>query len=468
MRVKTVPSGWLRRDSKRLDCGPYTSGALEAKVHLEGLAARKDALNELTAGHHGGLYNGPQFSRTWVDGPEHGVPFVGSGAMLQADLSTLPYLRRKDATSSRLAYLRLAPQMTLISCSGTIGRMVYARPDMDGIWSSQHIMKVVPDPEKVPPGYLYAYLSSKFGVPLVVSGTYGSIIQSIEPEHIADLPVPRLGDAVEKRAHELVEEAARKRTEAAEVLSSAIAKLKSEVSAASLERAASATPYSVTVASSRSLQPRFDAFFYSAYHNEATAALRESGSPLIPLATLAKSIVEPNRFKRVPIDDPEYGVPFFGTSALMWCAPEPSYLLPRRQKGMAQYIVDESTLLVPRSGQLSGIIGTAVMPYGRLIGGAVTEDAIRIRCHSVEEAGYLLIALKWEHGLRQLKSRAFGSSIPHLDVHQIGEVLVPTLDEEKRLAIGRLGLTANRLRHEAILHEDEARTLVERTIEEPA
>ena len=76
---------------------------------------------------------------------------------------------------------------TLITCSGTIGRMAYARPDMEGMAGSQHFMRVVPDAEKIPPGYLYAYLSSKFGVPLVVGGTYGAIIQHIEPEHIADL-----------------------------------------------------------------------------------------------------------------------------------------------------------------------------------------------------------------------------------------------------------------------------------------
>ncbi len=75
----------------------------------------------------------------------------------------------------------------MITCSGTIGRMTYVRPDMDGIWSSQDVLKVVPNPECIPPGYLYAFLSSRYGVPLVVSGTYGAIIQHIEPEHIADL-----------------------------------------------------------------------------------------------------------------------------------------------------------------------------------------------------------------------------------------------------------------------------------------
>ena len=69
--------------------------------------------------------------------------------------------------------------------------MAFARPDMDGMASSQHFMRVA---EKIPPRYLYAYLSSKFGVPLVVDGTYSAIIQ-----HIADLLVPKLGKEVKQR-----------------------------------------------------------------------------------------------------------------------------------------------------------------------------------------------------------------------------------------------------------------------------
>ena len=87
--------------------------------------------------------------------------------------------------------------------------MVYTRPDMEGMWSSQDILKVVPDSDKVFPGYLYAYLSSRFGMPLVVSETYGAIIQHIEPYHIANLPVPRLGEDIEEQVHHNIVEAAR-------------------------------------------------------------------------------------------------------------------------------------------------------------------------------------------------------------------------------------------------------------------
>jgi type I restriction enzyme S subunit len=144
MKVKSIPSSWISRDGLRLDCNPYMSGALEARIRLEELSCRKQRLADLTRGHNGGIYNGPQFVRNFVDDPCHGVPFLGTSSMLRADLSNLPFLKKKDAQSSKLNYLKIEPGMTLISCSGTIGRMVYARPDMDGMWSNQDILKVAP------------------------------------------------------------------------------------------------------------------------------------------------------------------------------------------------------------------------------------------------------------------------------------------------------------------------------------
>ena len=73
MKVKSIPSSWMRRDGRRLDCGPYLSGALEAKIRLEELSARKQPLKDLPRGHSGGIYNGPQFSRNFVPDAEHGV-----------------------------------------------------------------------------------------------------------------------------------------------------------------------------------------------------------------------------------------------------------------------------------------------------------------------------------------------------------------------------------------------------------
>jgi restriction endonuclease S subunit len=196
--IKTILSSWWEGYGHRLDCQPYLAGALEARIILERLPVEKVPLKTLTTGHEGGIYNGPQFARRYVLDPMHGVPFLTGSSIQVSDLSRLPLLSKRDALSKRLSFLKLVPRTTLISCSGTIGKMSYARAEMEQMWSSQDVLKVVPDPKKVSPGYLYAYLSSKFGIPLVVSGTYGAIIQHIEPQHVADLPVPRLRREKEK------------------------------------------------------------------------------------------------------------------------------------------------------------------------------------------------------------------------------------------------------------------------------
>jgi type I restriction enzyme, S subunit len=461
MKAKEISSSWLERDGRRLDCGPYMSGALEAKVLLERLKVCKDSLKDVTANGIAGIFNGPRFARSYVDNPANGVPFLGSTDILNADLTNLALLsQRQVAANPRLV---VHARWTLITCSGTIGRMAYARPDMDGMAGSQHFMRVVPDTDKILPGYLYAYLSSKFGVPIVVGGTYGAIIQHIEPEHIANLPVPRFGSLFESSVHELIERAARLRACAAEILVNAIAELEELSGLPKLEVPASPSPFGFSEVSSSALLARMDGFFHSAFHTSAMIALAGTRTALI--SELASRVVEPARFKRIAVAESAFGIPFFGTSALFWADPIPSYFISRKMRNVEDYMVDKKCLLIPRSGQLSGIIGSVVLPYGSIVGGAVSEDAIRVYFDSEEDAGFGLIALTSEYGRRQLKARAFGSSIPHLDVKHIRLVRVPDPGPEMRRVLGAKGAEVARLRDEAWRVEREARALVEAKIE---
>jgi type I restriction enzyme S subunit len=462
-----VMASWMESNQRRLDGSPYLSGAFEAKVILERLPKEKrQHLREVTQGGLKGIFNGPRFARSYVDDPDYGVPFLGSTDILAADLSNLAMISKKQVKAR--PELLIDEGWTLITCSGTIGRMVYSRADMKGMSGSQHFMRVVPDRTDIPPGYLYAYLSSKFGVPLVVSGTYGAIIQHIEPHHIKEIIVPRL-DAIEAEVHELVEEAAKLRTEASVLLYSAIQKLEDTVGLSHLPRSYIHSEPDTSVASSRLLVSRLDGLFHSSYHKSALDPLMQLPESLrTTVGEMAKSIVEPTRFKRIPMDDPAYGIPFFGTSAIMWLEPTQTYFLSKRMPGISQYTVDDKTLLIPRSGQLAGIIGHVVYPYGAVIGGAVTEDAIRVNAASEALAGYLFIALSSEYGRRQLKSRAFGSSIPHLDVRMIRETVIPDVSQEKIEEIGVVGWQISQKRSEAIQKECHARKTVETAIEKGA
>jgi len=459
MKSAIIRSSWMEGYGYRLDTKPYLGGALETKILLEKLPLRKDPLHTLTKGFDGGIYNGPQFVRRYVESAECGVPFITGSTMQLADLSNLPLLSRRDAHGPKLRHLEIQPGMSLISCSGTIGKMAYARSDMRGVWSSQDVLKVVPDPARIPSGYLYAYLCSKFGIPLVVSGTYGAIIQHLEPEHIAGLPVPRLGDAIENEVHALVEAAAELRTRASETFHRAMSGFEE---AAGLLQSKGGLPDPgrlVTTVLSSALAGRLDTNFHSAWHHAAIRPFIEGKVRPTTVGQMARSVFEPSRFKRIEHDEPDHCVPLFGTGSIGDVDPEPISLIARFQ-GHEAYTVSPTTVLIPRSGQLNGIIGTATLPIGGVRTGVVSEHAIRVNCRNEVDAGYLYLALRSRWGLAQLKARAFGGSIPTLDVSNVSAVLVPNLPPEVRGNLGEQGFEVARLRTDAIQKERRAREIL--------
>ncbi len=182
-RGESGAAGWYDGQGLRLDAKPYLSGAFATRKLLERLPVEKVPLKEVTAGHAGGLYNGPQFRRIYLTHPEHSVPFVGSKDMLVADLSTLPRLRKTDAESSQLSYLKLEPGMTLISCSGfNAGRRC----------TSVRTWPVTGPPGRAQSrtgsradraGYLQAFLASRFGEALVRGSVYGSAVRHRAAPH---------------------------------------------------------------------------------------------------------------------------------------------------------------------------------------------------------------------------------------------------------------------------------------------
>ena len=459
--AKLIRSTWLEHSGRRLDCNPYMSGAIEAKELLDEISVPKDQLQFLVADR--GLYKGKLLKRTFVSPSSNGVLFLTTSGMLQADHSHEPYLASTMAAHDPECIVKKG--MILISAAGTIGRMTYCGENLVGSFACSDILKVTPDESKIGSGYLYAFLASKYGLPLVVGGTYGAIIQHINEEHVANIPVPRFDSDIETRIDTLIQSAADKRSLADKKLKQGLDFLHQELGLPklSLVAAPSTTPFSISLASGADIQTRMDAFFHSDYHREVKRAFENSNIHQETLCKCVDSVVEPGRFKRVVLDRDSCGTPLFGTSAIFWNDPVKSYDLPKQ---LAEpYVVSLKTLLMPRSGQLSGVIGRVVMPYGAVIGSAVSEDAIRINCKSEIDAGFLFIFLSSAYGIRQLKCRAFGTSIPHLDVRNVEQILVPSRSCSVWPTVGELGLEVSELRGEAVSLENEAKKLVENTIE---
>jgi type I restriction enzyme S subunit len=313
--------------------------------------------------------------------------------------------------------------------------MAYARPDMDGMACSEHVLRVVPDVERIPPGYLYAFLSSHYGVPLVVSGTYGAIIQHIEPEHIAELPVPRFGPVFEQEVAETIDAAAAERVAASKYRGAALELFQAKIDWSNHSSSVARTPMA------SSLLGRMDAFHYSPRVEVGRAALAAHCG--VRLGDQVERVFEPNRGSRLKVTDPAFGVPFLSSSSVFELNPSAEYLVSRSlTPHLEGLLLSDCDVLIPRSGQLGGIIGRAVLPLPMNVGQAGSEHLVRVRCHSSSDAAYLWAVLASEPGYWALVGTAFGSSIPSLDSSLISDLTVPWLSELDRQEIGALAAKA--------------------------
>lgn len=428
LKWKAVRAAWLEEGGRRLDCNPYMSGALEARDTLDRLPLTERLSNVTVRIFHAG-----REARLWVDDAAYGVPFMGSSDIRVADFSALPLIAKRQVERNPLFTLGVG--WTLITRSGTIGRMAYARPDMEGMACSEHVLRVVPDEERIPAGYLYAFLSSRYGVPLVVSGTYGAIIQHIEPEHIAELPIPRFGCGFEQEVAQVIEAAAAERVAASQHRRAAIELFQAKIGWNDQARPVAHAPMA------SSLLGRMDAFHYSPRVEAGRAALASQRG--VRLRDQVLRVFEPNRGSRLKVTDPDFGVPFLSSSSVFELSPSAEYLVSRSlTPHLEGLLLSNCDVLLPRSGQLGGIIGRAVLPLPMNAGQAGSEHLVRVRCHSPSEAAYVWAVLASEPGYWALIGTAFGSSIPSLDSALIAELTVPWLVDADREEIGMLASKA--------------------------
>lgn len=462
-QVKAVPSSWIEKQARRLDCGPYMSGAMEARELLHQLSARKDPLQELTDGGISGIISAGRITRLWVDDDQHGFPFLSSTDILQADLSNISHIAKSVARQN--SQLLIKDRWTLITRSGTIGRMAYSRSNMNGMACTEDVLRIIPDEGKIKPGYIYAYLCTKFGVPLVISGTYGSIITHLEPHHIADLPVPRLG-AVEDQVHDLIQRAASAQVESGELRIQAGAMV-NELCEFPEKLASAARIFAYSLANSGDVLRRLDATFHNPIAQQAEALTKAANG--ISLSSAGVLGYESNRMKQVFVEE-GYGTPFITSGSIFSKSITPERYLRNQLLGRAEtWRINKFDTLVARSGQVGGIIGRGVWADSRLDGFAASPHILRLRPTSEEfPPGYVYAFLcLTDIGYQLLTRTAAGSSIPFLPLDAVLEIKIPTTPSmQQRQEIDELVKRSGELRKQSQDLENEAVALVEHSIEE--
>lgn len=432
-RVFQVKSGWLADQASRLDAAAYGEGGLAARDRIKAGPWPWSQLQGLAR-----LFNGPRFARHYVSARDKGVSFLSSSDMLLADTTWTPLLSK--ARTPFLTSLTLEHGWTLISCSGTIGNTVYVRDEIDAWTASQHVMRAAPNSSRVLPGYLFAFLTSAPAQAIIRQHTYGSIVQHIEPHHLADLPVPLPDAPMQRRIHNLVEAAAAKRTEASGLLDKASAYFDAQVEPFRyLHEHALAT----TIINRSALRRvRLDAFSHCGWSAEAEGMQGDR------LGSLAK-VARPGIIKRLFA---ERGIPFVSGVDVYQLRPTARTRLRSDEAVRSDALISAGQILVQRSGQRYGLLGRPAYVGQRLNGWASSDHLMRIDPHDPAMTGHLFALLRSEAGRRQLVGQSYGTSIPAINPQLLAAITVPPLPSDLVDNANR----ALRLREEADADEERA------------
>ena len=140
-----------------------------------------------------------RFKRVYVE-EEYGKVFFGGKQIQELDPSGKKYLSNLIHGSRMVSQLLLKENTILVTRSGTVGKVNIVPKHWNEWIANDHIMRVTPT-SKTKAGYLYIWLNSNFGKAILQSLIYGSVVDEIEPEHLAKVPIPILKD--EKKIKEI-------------------------------------------------------------------------------------------------------------------------------------------------------------------------------------------------------------------------------------------------------------------------
>jgi type I restriction-modification system DNA methylase subunit len=159
-----------------------------------------------------GIFYPGRHKRNYVKSTDKSLPFYSGTQILQ--------IRPFDIKHQPIDYKPARNHIVqknwiLITRSGSTGRVVIVGDELVGAMITEHVIRVIINPDLIDPYYVYAYLASEnIGKVLMEKGIYASVVDHISPEFVSTIPIPRLDPKIEAKIANDVRKAEEKRTQA--------------------------------------------------------------------------------------------------------------------------------------------------------------------------------------------------------------------------------------------------------------
>ncbi len=453
-----VDSLWLYNGEHRFDGSFYCGNSVQSFIILDKFKGEIEQLAKFTKN----IFYPGRFKRIWVD-EKHGEAFFTGSQILEAYPSTDKYIA--PSKISNIDSYKVSPQQILVTRSGTIGNLTLVTKKLSNQLVTEDAIRIGIQDE-VKRGYVYAYLKSRVGNPLIQQSVFGAVIDHIEPNHIEQIRIPiidkadfqKVGTDIVKafslrdQANDLIDESQElfyKVLNLPRISEDDVQYLNGKVKAWEV--------------SEFGFENRLDGSFYYPLVDLAIKNLEKSGHKLSTLGDkdLIEKVFIPGRFKRVYVKE-EYGIPFLSGKNIIQIRPEDlKYLARSKTKKLDTYIIKEGWTLIT----CSGTIGRTALVTSEWDGWTATQHILRVVPKNIEP-GYLYVFLSSDYGQAQIKRFIHGSVVDEITDKQTEQVAILIPDKNIQKQIGEKAMQAFELRAKANEIEKRAIEFLEKKIKE--
>jgi hypothetical protein len=350
---------------------------------------------------------------------------------------------------------------TLISRSGTIGNCAFANAKHAQKLASEDVIRLVPN-NILSEGTIYAYLASKFGYLLLTQGTFGAVIQHIEPGFVSSLPFPLFPQEFSEEVNSLVQQSASHCEEASDLLDKAKTILNNYVQA-NFVKNKFMTGHTTSKNVFNSLQHRLDP---PALINDGVQCMNQVASKF-NTATIGSigevKVFRPGIFKRCYVDN---GLPYIKGSEIFMR--NPFIRCAKLSKTMTPFIdemkMKEGQVLITCAGSV-GDIKLITKEYEDK-GAIGSQDIIRLESSNLlYTKEYLFTYLQLPFVYDYIQSMKYGSVIERIEPFHVESIPVVTPTSELSEQITAIIRRYMDCTYRAFITEERAISMVEQEIE---
>ena len=414
------------------------------------------------------IFIGNRAKRVYVKDIEHGIPFLSSSDILKANFDSVKLASKKY--TPEIERMSLKKGWTLISRSGTIGNCAFANAKHAQKLASEHVIRLIPN-NILRGGLVYAYLASKYGHSLLTQGTFGAVIQHIEPAFVGSIAIPMFPDTFQQEVDDLIQNSAKLREEATDMLIEAEYLLKKEAGLRDLvpedydyygPRNAERKVSCFTIKRKDITTTTINAFNLSERIRKTKASITCTTKPLREVLlggeTFSSTSVPSIEVK------PEHGVMFINQKDIFDNIIKGKWVSKRNIS--LDRIVEYGEVIVACDGTLgeNELFCRALFANEDLSGALISTHFIRMKSDGVP-SGYLYTWLNSDYGFRFIRNCQAGTKLCHPIPKMFLEIPVPIISEESMNKIDTMVKNAYTKRYEANNCERKAITMVEQEIE---